>query len=235
MIIIMIKNKSAKIVQDFILGKRNLEDTVNKLSNKIEKSIIKECERAINMRKNKTALVIVDMQNDFITGALGSVEAKAIVPLVYKYIQNFKGKYIAVTKDYHCEKNYKDYIEGQKIPLHCELDTEGIEFNKDIKKAIEEKIKNEINIDWFYKNTFGCISLADYMIEVIKEREIDTIYIVGLCTDICVISNALILRAACPNTRIIVLKDLCAGSTPENHQAALDIMRANCIDIEKAF
>lgn len=232
---IMTKNKPVKIVQDFILGKRNLEDTVNKLSNQIEKSIIKECERAINMEKNKTALVVIDMQNDFIDGALGSPEAEAIVPLVCNYIKEFEGGYIFATQDQHFENNYHKSIEGKNIPIHCVPATEGFELEISIEKALVEKLQKGTVVTWWAKETFGSLDLAKYLIESVKRDEINKIIMVGLCTDICVISNALILRAACPNTRIVVLEDLCAGSSPENHQAALEVMSANCIDIWKNF
>ena len=231
----MTKNKPVTIIQDFILGKRNFEDTVNKLSNKIEKSIIKECERAINMEKNKTALVVVDMQNDFIDGTLGSPEAEAIVPLVCNYIKKFKGNYIFATQDQHFVDDYHKSVEGKNIPIHCVSATEGFEIESSIEKALVEKLREGTIVTWWVKETFGSLDLAKYLIESVKKDEVDTIIIVGLCTDICVISNALILRAACPNTRIIVLDNLCAGTSPENHQAAIEVMNVNCIDIWKVF
>ena len=227
--------KNNKIIQDFILGKRNFEDTVNKLSNEIEKFTIKECKRAINMEKNKTALVVVDMQNDFIDGVLGSPEAKAIVPLVCDYIKNFEGDYIFVTQDQHYEEDYYKSIEGKNIPIHCVPATEGFEIESSIERALVEKLQQGTVVAWCAKETFGSLHLAEYLIESVKRDEINKIIIVGLCTDICVISNALILRAACPNTRIIVHDNLCAGTSPEYHQAAINVMNVNCIDIWKVF
>lgn len=231
----MTKNNPAKTVQDFILGKRNLEDTVNKLSNQLEKLIIKECERAIKMKENKTALVVIDMQNDFITGSLGSPAAEAIVPLIHNYIKKFEGGYIFATQDQHFENDYHESVEGKKIPPHCVPATEGFEIENSIEKTLVEKLQKGTVVFWWAKKTFGSLDLAEYLIESVKKDEVNTIIMAGLCTDICVISNALILRAACPNTHIVVLEDLCAGSTPENHQAALNVLRANCIDVEKAF
>lgn len=187
------------------------------------------------MEKNKTALVVVDMQNDFIDGVLGSPEAKAIVPLVCDYIKNFEGDYIFATQDQHYEEDYHKSIEGKNIPTHCIPATEGFEIESSIEKALVEKLQQGTVVIWWTKETFGSFDLAEYLIESVKRDEINKIIIVGLCTDICVISNALILRAACPNTRIIVHDNLCAGTSPENHQAALEVMNVNCIDIWKVF
>jgi nicotinamidase-related amidase len=125
-------------------------------------------------------------------------------------------------------------MEGQKIPIHCVIEKKGCDTEKRISDAITEK-RSDINHYVFMKNTFGSIDFAQSIARDIRILDIKKIVLIGLCTDICVISNALMLRAACPNTRIVVLEDLCAGSTPENHQAALNILRANCIDVEKAF
>lgn len=187
------------------------------------------------MEKNKTALVVVDMQNDFIDGVLGSPEAEAIVPLVCEYIKNFEGDHIFATQDQHFEEDYHKSIEGKNIPIHCVPATEGFELESSIEKALVEKLQQGTVVLWWAKETFGSLDLAEYLIESVKRDEVNKIIIVGLCTDICVISNALILRAACPNTRIIVLDNLCAGTSPENHQAAIEVMNVNCIDIWKVF
>ena len=220
-------------IYDIITAKVSLNEGLEKMAKILENDILNEVIKELNnmINNEKTALVVVDVQNDFVNGALGSPEAEAIVPLVCEYIQNFKGKYIAVTQDCHSEKGYEEYIEGQRIPFHCGMGTDGIELNADVEKALEEKIKDGTHINWFYKNTFGSTALAKEMLGVIRKEKIETIIIIGLCTDICVISNALILRASFPWTRIVVLEDLCAGSSPANHQAALEIMSANCIDI----
>lgn len=230
----MTKNKPTKTIQDFILGKRNLEDTVNKLSNQLEKLIIKECERAIKMKETQTALIVVDMQNDFITGALGSLEAEAIIEPAANYIKNFQGCLIYETRDFHKVEDYRDSVEGRRIPIHCVLDKKGYDTEERISDAIRGK-RAKVDHYVFMKNTFGSIDFAQSVARDVKNLEIEKIVLIGLCTDICVISNALMLRAACPNTRIVVLEDLCAGSNPENHYAALRVLRANCIDVEKAF
>ena len=183
----------------------------------------------------KTALIVVDMQNDFIDGALGSPEAKAIVPLVCEYIKNFKGGYIFATQDQHLEEDYHNSIEGKNIPAHCVPATEGFEIESSIEKALVEKLREETVVSWWAKETFGSLDLEEYLIESVKRDEVDKIVIVGLCTDICVVSNALILRAACPNTPIVVLENLCAGTSPENHQSALNVMNANLIDVWTTF
>ena len=167
-------------------------------------------------------LIIIDMQNDFITGALGTPEAKRIVPKVVDYLNNYEGKVI-FTRDTHY-KNYLNTLEGTKLPItHCIRDTWGWEICDEL-KPYAEKIIN--------KETFG-FSDWEYLLNVNTTRKTapDEIAICGLCTDICVISNALILRAAYPNVRIYVHKDMCAGVTPELHEQALEVMKSCQIDV----
>lgn len=171
-------------------------------------------------------LVVVDMQNDFIDGSLGTKEAREILPRVVKKIQTFDGNVI-FTKDTH-QKNYLDSQEGQLLPVeHCIAYTEGW----DLEDGIEEL---EMRGRWpvYTKNTFGCVNLAiDLKNENIKQ-EIESIELVGLCTDICVISNALLLKAYMPNTPIVVDASCCAGVTPETHKNALEAMRMCQIQIK---
>lgn len=170
------------------------------------------------------ALVVVDMQNDFITGALANEEGQKIVPKIAEYIRNFDGK-IYVTKDSH-DEHYMDTMEGKKLPVpHCILGTEG----HDIVAEIYAALKEEDNFKTIIKLTFGSTDLAE---ELSTMEDIDEIILCGVCTDICVISNALLIKAFCPNTKITVLKDLCAGVTPESHETALKAMAACHIDIE---
>ena len=169
-------------------------------------------------------LVVVDMQNDFIDGALGTKEAVAIVPGVKEKIENFDGV-VLFTRDTH-ETYYLDTQEGQKLPVpHCIRDTEGWQ----IRSELEEKKKTE-PID---KETFGSTDLAGELVAMNEDNEIESITFVGLCTDICVISNALLAKASLPEVPIIVDAKCCAGVTPESHENALKAMEACQIQIDR--
>lgn len=175
-------------------------------------------------------LVVIDMQNDFIDGALGTKEAQAIVPKVAEYIKNFDG-YVITTQDTHYDESYLDTQEGKKLPVkHCILGTKGHMINDEVMQAIEGVKTYKVDYDKFYKYSFGDLELCnDPWLENAK-----TIYVCGLCTNICVISNAMILKAAYLDTRIVVLKDLCAGTTPGNHTMALAAMAQCQIDIARS-
>ena len=160
-------------------------------------------------------LVVVDMQKDFIDGALGTKEAQAIVPNVVEKIENFDGRVIA-TRDTHGE-NYLQTAEGQKLPVtHCIEGTDGWQLHPDIAALISRK-----PID---KPTFGSTELAKLLEKCHSDHTIDSITLVGLCTDICVISNALLLKAVLPEVPIFVDASCCAGVTPESHENALRAM-----------
>ncbi len=164
---------------------------------------------------SKKVLVVVDMQNDFIDGALGTKEAQSIVESVYQAIQNFEGE-IIFTRDTHFE-NYSDTQEGKKLPVpHCIRGTNGWQINS----RLEKLIKPETKI--FDKVTFGSVELAEYLK---CDSELEKVTLVGLCTDICVISNALLIKANMPEVEIEVLENCCAGVTPASHQNALDAMK----------
>ena len=157
------------------------------------------------------------MQNDFIDGALGTPEAEAIVPNVVDRVKNFNGLVLA-TRDTH-GGDYLQTQEGRKLPVeHCIRGTYGWEIREEIAELLESG-----PID---KPTFGSETLGKVLKEFNKSEAIDSIKLVGLCTDICVISNAMVLRAAFPETEIEILSDCCAGVTPQSHQTALDAMRA---------
>ena len=158
-------------------------------------------------------LVVVDMQNDFIDGALGTKEAVAIVPNVVEKIRGFDGK-IIFTRDTH-EENYMDTQEGKNLPvMHCICGTSGWELNPEI-----EALRKEDAID---KPSFGSMELASYLRGL---DDIESIEFVGLCTDICVISNVMIAKAALPEVPVIVDAACCAGVTPESHTNALEAMK----------
>jgi len=173
----------------------------------------------------KKILVIVDMQNDFIDGSLGTKEAVAIVPKVAKKIREFDGDEIYVTYDTHHE-NYPDTLEGKKLPVvHCIEGSRGHELNPEIKSALAGKRYSEIQ-----KAGFGSFSLTRGLKDRYPGEEME-FEVVGLCTDVCVVSNALIIRAGYPNARITVDSACCAGITPETHEAALTTMKCCQIDI----
>lgn len=187
-----------------------------------------------------SALVVIDMQNDFIDGVLGSPAAEAIVPLVRDCIKNFKGQIIYATQDVHDSEFEPPSVEKRTIPEHCMIGTDGYLLEPSIETALGIKQFGDgteniplvsKGVRLFQKQTFGCEFLMREIKDDIRSFNIDFIYIVGLCTDICVISNALMIRAACPNVHIVVYENLCAGTSPENHQAALEVMNANCIDV----
>ena len=171
-------------------------------------------------------LIVVDMQNDFIDGALGTPEAQAIVPNVKKKIAEYmnSGDAIVFTRDTH-DRNYLDTQEGKKLPHpHCIKGTKGWE----IKDGLTFGGSNIVD-----KVTFGYDSWMHYLsyFDIVNVNEVDSIEIVGLCTDICVISNAMILKAQFHETPIIVDSSCCAGVTPESHTCALEAMKRCQIEV----
>ena len=167
-------------------------------------------------------LVVVDMQNDFIDGVLGTKEAVAIVPKVEERIRNFKGT-VLFTRDTH-ESWYLDTQEGKKLPVpHCIRNTEGWQIRNEL-----DSLRKTEPID---KETFGSTDLAAELVAMNIDDEIGSITFVSLCTDICVISNALLVKAALPEVPIIVDAACCAGVTPESHENALNAMKMCQIDI----
>lgn len=168
-------------------------------------------------------LIVVDMQNDFIDGALGTKEAAAIVSEVAEKIQNFNGR-VLFTRDTH-EENYMETQEGKNLPVpHCIRGTEGWQIRPEL-----EAMRTEKAID---KTTFGSADLGVLLMQENEKEEISSVTLVGLCTDICVISNAMVIKAFLPEVKIIVDAACCAGVTPESHQNALNAMKVCQIQIE---
>ena len=158
-------------------------------------------------------LIVVDMQKDFIDGALGTKEAQAIVPNVRKKIEEFDGDVI-FTRDTH-HKDYLSTQEGKNLPVeHCIEGTAGWEIDKSLQPLCKGLVVN--------KPTFGSMELAE---EIWERGDAQEITLVGLCTDICVISNAMLLKAAMPEVPIIVDRACCAGVTPQSHENALEAMK----------
>lgn len=163
-------------------------------------------------------LVVVDMQNDFITGSLGTKEAQAIVPKVVEKISTWDGE-IYLTRDTH-RTNYLSTQEGKNLPVeHCIMCTEGWDIHEDIIKLFDQSILFK---GIFVKSTFGCRKLTEMLGTI---SDIEEIQLVGLCTDICVISNALLLKSFLPEVPIVVDASCCAGVTPESHNRALEAMK----------
>ena len=164
-------------------------------------------------------LIVVDMQKDFIDGALGTKEAQAIVPNVRKKIEEFDGEVI-FTRDTH-HKDYLSTQEGRNLPVeHCIEGTAGWEIDKSLQPFCKGLVVN--------KPTFGSMALAE---EIWERGDAQEITLVGLCTDICVISNAMLLKAAMPEVPIIVDRACCAGVTPQSHENALEAMKMCQIEI----
>lgn len=173
----------------------------------------------------KKLLVVVDMQNDFIQGSLGSAEAVKIVPAVKAYIgQAIKaGMDVVFTRDTHHE-DYMNTQEGKKLPvLHCIEGTTGWNICDALAEYAEGK-------KIFDKPAFGSIGLMDYVVE----QGYNDITLMGLCTDICVISNAMLIKAALPEARVTVVEDCSAGVTPESHENALAAMKMCQIEIARS-
>ena len=168
-------------------------------------------------------LIVVDMQNDFIDGALGTKEAAAIVPLVRDKIAHFDGK-VLFTRDTHFD-NYASTQEGRNLPVpHCIKGTDGWEIRPEL-----DALRTTAPID---KITFGSSELGRMLAEENRQNPIESITFVGLCTDICVISNAMIAKAFLTEVPIVVDARCCAGVTPESHRNALNAMKMCQIIIE---
>lgn len=168
-------------------------------------------------------LIVIDMQNDFIDAALGTKEAVAIVEAVKDKIRSYSPEDVIATMDTHGE-NYMDSQEGKYLPVpHCLKGTEGWQIRPDIAELLTgAKI--------YEKPTFGSTDLAADLKALSDKEEIE-LELIGLCTDICVVSNALLLKATMPEVKISVDPACCAGVTPQKHMAALETMRSCQIQV----
>lgn len=163
-------------------------------------------------------LIVVDMQNDFITGSLGSAHAEAIVPAVLSKVKGFDGAVI-FTRDTHAD-DYLDTQEGKKLPVkHCIKDTHGWQICDELQAYAKTVID---------KPTFGSVELPALLSSL---GSVDEVTLVGLCTDICVISNAMLVKATFPEAKVMIDSSCCAGVTPESHDNALTAMSAVQIEI----
>lgn len=177
----------------------------------------------------KKILVVVDMQNDFVDGALGTAEAQAIVPRVAEKIKSYEQDCVYATRDTH-QDDYMETQEGKNLPVpHCIKGTKGWETAPAVAAVMQQAV-------WVDKPSFGSPALA-HLLASRLQKECDgdpagmEIELVGLCTDICVVSNALLLKAAMPEVKISVDASCCAGVTAESHEAALTTMQMCQINV----
>ncbi|MBP3469094.1 MAG: cysteine hydrolase [Lachnospiraceae bacterium] len=165
-------------------------------------------------------LVVVDMQNDFVTGAFNSPAAQAIVPNIVAKINEYKerGDKIVFTRDMHTAEDYANTYESQLYPPHCFVGTWGWDYQEDIKNAVDWE-----NAKIYGKLAYGCAAygrdLSDGLYDDMEEIEL-----CGVCTDCCVISNSIVTRTFLPDVKITVDSKCCAGLTPEGHEMALKMM-----------
>ena len=190
----------------------------------------------------KKVLVVVDMQNDFITGVLGTEEAKAITPKVAQYIRDHADKdtVLFFTRDTH-DADYLNTQEGKKLPIpHCLKDTYGWELAPEMEEVIYDTRDKYSDFDTYFpyvsdhiidKPTFGSIDLQNLLYVLDEEDDVKEITLLGVCTDICVISNAMLAKATLPEATVKVVADCCAGVSPETHKTALEAMKLCQIDI----
>ena len=165
----------------------------------------------------RSMLLVIDMQKDFIDGSLGTAEAAAIVDRVVEVIGSYPPENVLATRDTHPE-NYLDTQEGRNLPVvHCVKGTAGWQLNEKVAAALG-------GAEIIDKPTFGSVVLAEKLAALAEKEELD-ITLVGLCTDICVVSNALLIKAFLPETPVSVIADACAGVTPASHAAALETMK----------
>ena len=167
-------------------------------------------------------LLVVDMQEDFVDGSLGTPEARSIVANVVRKMENHQGPVI-FTQDTH-GPDYLETQEGRMLPVeHCIRGSQGWQIVQEVAQARQGRI--------IEKDTFGARDLPGLLMEMNEEDPISSITLVGLCTDICDISNAMLIKAFLPEVPIIVDSDCCAGVTPQSHQVALDAMRVCQIQV----
>lgn len=169
-------------------------------------------------------LVVIDVQNDFVTGSLGTAEAAEMLPRLLEKMGSFEGA-ILMTQDTH-GADYLSTQEGKMLPVeHCIEGTEGWLFPAEV-----EALRESRGARVYEKPTFGSTKLVSELKRLYDSEELESVELVGLCTDICVISNALMIKAAMPELPVYVDPACCAGVTPEKHEAALEVMRScQCI------
>lgn len=190
----------------------------------------------------KKVLVIVDMQNDFVDGALGTAEAQAIVPKVADYIREHADKdtILLFTKDTHKE-NYMETLEGKNLPVpHCIKDTFGWELAPAIAEALYDTRAKYDDFESYFpyasdhvikKPTFGSVDFQNLLYVIDSECPVKEITLMGLCTGICVLSNAILAKATLPDVPVRVVEDCCACVSPKSHETAIEAMKMCQIEI----
>lgn len=164
-------------------------------------------------------LLVIDLQNDFVDGALGNKGNDKIVKPIENLVENFDGEVI-FTRDTHGE-NYLESLEGSHLPVkHCIKNSKGWQIKIDT--------KNHKIID---KPSFGSYELVEYLKKLNEKEKIENIYMVGICTDICVLSNAILIKNALLNTEVTVIEDLCKATNEKNHKIALEAMKSCQVNI----
>ena len=170
--------------------------------------------------QSKKKLIVIDVQNDFVTGSLGTKEAQAMLPHLIEKVKNYDGE-ILMTRDTH-GTDYMETQEGKHLPVpHCILGTEGWELTAEL-----ETIRKERDIKVYNKPCFGSLDLVADLKAAYEQGELDSVELIGICTDICVVSNALMIKSTMPELPMCVDASCCAGVTPEKHAAALEVMRS---------
>lgn len=171
-------------------------------------------------------LIVVDMQKDFVDGVLGTKEAQAIVPAVVEKIKSFDGTVI-YTRDTH-QSDYMETQEGKKLPVpHCMEGSEGWELIEPL-----DKLQKQAGAAIYDKPTFGSVALADDLKKEYDKGVIKEVELIGVCTDICVVSNALLIKANMPELTVKLDASCCAGVTVEKHEAALETMRSCQVEVQ---
>lgn len=164
-------------------------------------------------------LLVIDLQNDFVDGALGNKGNDEIVKPIENLVENFDGEVI-FTRDTH-DENYLESLEGSHLPVkHCIKNSKGWQIKIDT--------KNHKIID---KPSFGSYELVEYLKKLNEKEKIENIYMVGICTDICVLSNAILIKNALLNTEVTVIEDLCKATNEKNHKIALETMKSCQVNI----
>lgn len=164
-------------------------------------------------------LLVIDLQNDFVDGALGNKGNDKIVKPIENLVENFDGEVI-FTRDTH-DENYLESLEGSHLPVkHCIQNSKGWQIKIDT--------KNHKIID---KPSFGSYELVEYLKKLNEKEKIENIYMVGICTDICVLSNAILIKNALLNTEVTVIEDLCKATNEKNHKIALEAMKSCQVNI----
>ena len=192
--------------------------------------------------KMKKVLVIVDMQNDFVDGALGTAEAQVIAPKVADYIREHADKdtILLFTKDTH-NMDYMETLEGKNLPVaHCIKDTTGWELTPAIAEALYDTRDKYDSFNSYFpyvsdhvikKPTFGSLDFQNLLYVIDSECPVKEITLMGLCTGICVLSNAILAKATLPNVPVRVVENCCACVTPDSHKTAIEAMRMCQIEI----